>query len=130
MKTFLIDDDLVCNYLSEMLLTVEGFSTDIRTFASAEDALSLIKQDYPENVPEVIFLDLNMPLVSGWEFLEALSPYQEQLKGKCRIYILSSSIDQADIDRSKKCGLVCGFIQKPMDSKDVQGIAAEIKGQD
>jgi CheY-like chemotaxis protein len=126
MKTFLIDDDFVCNYLTEMLLTVEGFSTGISSFVSAEDALSLIERDFPENVPDVIFLDLNMPLMSGWQFLDALSLYEEQLEGKCRIYILTSSLDLSDIEHSKAYGLVSGFIHKPLDSQDVQVIAAEI----
>ncbi|PTX15034.1 hypothetical protein C8N40_109132 [Pontibacter mucosus] len=52
--------------------------------------------------------------------------YEGQLKGRCRIYVLTSSLDLSEIEHSKAYGLVYGFIHKPMDSKDVQVIAAEI----
>ena len=66
-------------------------------------------------LPDVIFLDLNMPVMDGWEFLDSFNSFFKELN--TRIYILSSSIDSRDIARSKRYNLVKGFIAKPLTDK-------------
>lgn len=127
MKTFLIDDDYLSNYITEKVLTNGGFSDNITCFLSAEEALSTLKQGMPENVPDVIFLDLNMPGMNGWGFLEALEPYKSELADKCHIYILTSSLILADTDRAKDYELVSGLIHKPLDREYVQVILSELQ---
>ena len=99
MKTYLIDDDVLGIYLTEHLLRREGFSQSITSFQSAELALQTLLHDSGSRPPDVIFLDLNMPLMSGWDFLDALAPYRRQLLGRCHIYILTSSLALADLDQ-------------------------------
>lgn len=127
MKTYNIDDDQISNFLTERVLEEAGFATEVRSFVSAEAALSYIKQDCEANLPEVIFLDLNMPMMNGWQFLDALEPYKDELLGKCHIYILTSSLDTSDTARSAEYELVSGFIHKPLTLEDVQVILAEIE---
>lgn len=126
MKTYLIDDDYLSNYITERVLANEQFSDSIVSFLSAEDALAALKQDMPEDVPGVIFLDLNMPGMNGWGFLDALESFKNELAGKCRIYILTSSLILADTDRAKDYDLVSGLIHKPLDREEVQAILAEL----
>lgn len=126
MKTYLIDDDYLSNYITEKVLTHEKFSDNIVCFLSAEEALSVLKQDMPDDVPGVMFLDLNMPVMNGWDFLDALEPYKEELAGKCRIYILTSSLILSDTDRAKDYELVSGLIHKPLDREEVRAILAEL----
>ncbi|WBA42504.1 response regulator [Hymenobacter canadensis] len=128
MNTFLIDDDSLSNYLTETLLKMEDFSSDIRTFEAADEALAELLQE-PEQ-PRVVFLDLNMPLMNGWEFLDALAPYQGRLQGNCRIYILTSSLALADLNRSRHYDLVAGLIHKPIDSGEIRAIQAAMAPAD
>ena len=129
MNVHLIDDDEVFHFITECMLLEVNFATQIRTFTDAREALRVIGQDIPLSVLDVIFLDLNMPLMDGWQFLKALEPYKDQLKGRCRIYILTSSLNMSDMQLAAEDELVCGFIHKPLDEKDVQVILAELKKQ-
>ncbi|AII50547.1 hypothetical protein N008_00925 [Hymenobacter sp. APR13] len=128
MTTFLIDDDSLSNYLTETLLKMEDFSSDIRTFEAADEALAELVQQ-PEQA-RVVFLDLHMPLMSGWEFLDALAPYRSRLLGNCRIYILTSSLALEDLTRSHGYDLVAGLIHKPIDSGEIRAIQAAMAPAD
>ena len=124
MLTYLIDDDFISLYLAEQVLELEGFSTDMQLFSSADTALSDLVEHLPTRVPRVIFLDLNMPTMDGWEFLQALEPYVAALQGRCHIYILTSSLALTDTARAQDYPLVAGVLYKPLDSAEVQAIKA------
>lgn len=129
MKTYLIDDDIISNFITEKALSNEQFAEEIVPFLSAEEALESLLQDMPDQSPDVIFLDLNMPGMNGWGFLNALSPYKDELKDKCRIYILTSSLDTADTARSTEYELVHGLLHKPIDHQDIRTVKQELKQQ-
>lgn len=127
MTTYLIDDDDLGIYLTEQLLRAEGFSNTICTFQSAREALEMLVKGKKETVPQVVFLDLNMPLMNGWQFLDALAPYEEKLRGKCHIYILTSSLALTDLEKSKRYGLVEGLIHKPLDRREIRAIQSQLE---
>jgi CheY-like chemotaxis protein len=126
-KIYLIDDDTLSIYLTEQLLRTEGFFTSISTFHSAQQALSQLVQDTTGTPPQVIFLDLNMPVLDGWQFLAALQPYRPALLGRCRIYILTSSLALADLEKAQEYDLVAGLIHKPIDTEEIRAIQAELQ---
>ena len=78
----------------------------------ALDNLSVILNSN-EKLPEVIFLDLNMPILNGWQFLDEFCKIPN-IEENTRIYILSSSVYSGDIEKSKKYSIVKDFIQKPL----------------
>jgi CheY-like chemotaxis protein len=127
MKTYLIDDDSLAIYLTEQLLRTEGFSNSICTFQSAAEALQTLVKEKDDAVPEVVFLDLNMPMMNGWQFLDALAPYEEELRGSCHIYILTSSLALTDLEKSKEYDLVAGLIHKPLDSEEIRAIQSQLE---
>ncbi|WP_197273932.1 two-component system response regulator [Hymenobacter sp. DG25A] len=129
MKTYLIDDDDLGIYLTEQLLRAEGFSNCISTFQSATEALNTLVGEKKVAAPDVVFLDLNMPVMSGWDFLDALAPYQDELRGRCHIYILTSSLALADMEKAKQYGLVAGLIHKPIDSEEIRAIHSQLAGE-
>lgn len=120
MKVFIIDDDEISIFLTERSIQLGGYNVNLKTFLSAEDALAIIRKSQPEELPDIIFLDLNMPTVNGWEFLEKFEQLSlEKSLEKCLIYILTSSLDTADIAKADDNILVKGFIHKPIDREDM-----------
>lgn len=130
MKTYLIDDDFISNFVTEKVLENENFISEILSFLSAEEALACLLKGLPDNVPDVIFLDLNMPGMNGWDFLNALAPYKEKLMNRCRVYILTSSLDLADTALAKDYELVHGLLHKPIDQQDIKMVLSELTDQD
>ncbi|MFD2514969.1 two-component system response regulator [Pontibacter locisalis] len=126
MKTFIIDDDPISSCLTEMVLKLEGFTENTLTFSSAEESLDFLAEDMKEHLPKVIFLDLNMPTMNGWQFLQALKPHESVLTQDCAIYILTSSIDPAERRRAKEYGVVRGFISKPLTEEHLLNIKQDL----
>ena len=129
MKTYLIDDDELALFLARYLIQAEGFAEVIHSFSSAEEALDTLVTLPREELPQVIFLDLNMPVMNGWQFLDALAPYENDLLGRCRIYILTSSLALADLEKSRCYRLVDSLIHKPLDRSELQAILSQLTTQ-
>lgn len=125
-KVHIIDDDEISIFLTETILDVENFSKEFKGFLSAQDALeelvSTLKAKQYQNLPDLLFLDLNMPFMSGWDLLDALSPYEQDLQNKCRIFILTSSVDAVELKRAEQYKLVAGFLQKPLEEDALEKI--------
>jgi CheY-like chemotaxis protein len=126
MRTVLVDDDYISVFLTEKLLKREGFAEDMCSFQSPEKALAHVQQAIPNEPPDLILLDLNMPVLSGWDFLEALKPYESQLTGRCFIYILTSSLAPSDTAKAREFPLVVSLIHKPLDSIQIHAIHAHV----
>jgi CheY-like chemotaxis protein len=127
MDILLIDDDSIGVFLTERLLKREGFAENIASYPSAEEALAFLQHTETKHLPQIIFLDLNMPVMDGWDFLEALKPQEKQLLGRCHIYILTSSLAHSDANRIVEFPLVAGLIHKPLDSAQIQTVRAQVE---
>ena len=113
-KVYLIDDDEVCLMSLNYIFSESHYATDCINFKDARLALAALMQDLEDdNLPEIILLDLHIPEMNGWDFLKALIPYEEQLRNRCFIYVLTSSVNEAELLRAQTCGLVYELVQKP-----------------
>lgn len=116
-RFLLVDDNRPNNYLTKMILKKSFEEVHVNDFTVPEDGLEFMKSEPSHNPPDgktTLFLDINMPTISGWEFLEAFELFDASIKGQYDIYILSSSVDQKDINRAKENPLVIDFIEKPL----------------
>jgi CheY-like chemotaxis protein len=120
----LIDDSYIDNLINRKILDNDNFAESITVIESPKEAFNYIRDLYLEGkeLPEVIFLDLRMPLMNGFEFLKALMDLPDMGPDKIRIYVLTSSLDPEDIKRVKENHLVTRFISKPLTSQILQDI--------
>lgn len=116
----LIDDDETFIYISKRLLKGIDNIKQIEVFNNGLDALNYIKSNSknPELLPEIIFLDLSMPIMDGWQFLEEFINLNPTDLKKIIIYICSSSISPHDINRAKSISAVTDYIIKPLCKED------------
>jgi CheY-like chemotaxis protein len=114
-KVLLVDDDHVFNFLSSKILQKTGMASEINTALNGKEALDLLNNYYRNSVtvPDVILLDLNMPIMDGFGFLEAFQKLNMPHKDAIRIVVVSSSQDPRDIQRAKDLG-ANDYLQKPM----------------
>lgn len=126
-RALLIDDDPIQLRLAELLLRRSAAFERVTSFTSAEDALAFLSS--PENrplLPDAILLDLNMPVVDGWTFLDRYTNLIPTLNKEIGVFIVSSSIDENDILRSKSFPFVRGFISKPINLSVLEDIASQL----
>lgn len=119
-KVYLIDDDEINNFICTNILKKISFSHDVVAFESGTEALEALKATLllgeSDQIPDVIFLDINMPIMNGWDFLEEYKLLKNQIKKTVSLFMLSSSIYQADVEKSKQYGDVVDFVTKPLNA--------------
>lgn len=118
-KAYIIDDDEVSLFLTSMLLESGSYVREIESFESAENALKTLENLDTNAIPNVIFLDLNMPDLSGWEFLDIISLQEQKYINRCKVIILSSSVDVMEKEKAKDYKLVAAFLHKPLDEDEL-----------
>ena len=122
-KQFLIvDDDPQNNSLSRMAIRKVLGNVPVKDFEVPETGLEYIGKDFETGSSDektVLLLDINMPTMTGWEFLEEFDKLNENIKMQFQIYMLSSSVDPSDIERATSNPLVTDFIEKPLNKRCV-----------
>lgn len=112
----LVDDNDTDNFISQKIIELNGFADRVIAKNSGKSALEYLEanENDPSALPEVIFLDINMPIVDGFVFLFEFERFNDELKNKCKIAILSSSDDKRDIERIVDNDYVVKYITKPL----------------
>ena len=105
---FLIDDDALVNFLNQEIIKDSHPDKKVRSFESATEALEVIKEmlnTSDSKLPQLILLDINMPVMDGWEFLDIFDQLPENKTKDCKIIMHTSSIDPRDIEKAKTYNL-------------------------
>jgi CheY-like chemotaxis protein len=129
LRYMVVDDDATNNMICKFIIKRFDKEADINIFTAPEEALAFIKKNYcktSEAVPTVLFLDINMPTMTGWEFLDVFTQFEESLKEPFTIHMLSSSIE----DFTKEAEMytcIQGFLSKPLKLINLESVNKELQ---
>ena len=112
----LVDDNDTDNFISKRIIEITKFSERVEVKSSGKGALDYLREheNNREQIPSIIFLDINMPIVDGFVFLYEFEKFNEVVKNKSKVIILSSSDNKRDIDKIVNNNHVIKFITKPL----------------
>ena len=128
-RVAIIDDDFIFRNVFELLLSAENFAETIQHFDHSAIALDFLRSEpSAEELPEILFLDINMPVLDGWQFLEEYLKLEKQMN--IPVVMMSSSIDQQDLEKAKSYqNHLLAYIPKPPTESDLQTLVALMNKQ-
>lgn len=113
-KVMLIDDSEIDNLVNKHIISKSEIADEIQIFSLAQEALDFFANSDENNFPQLILLDINMPIMNGFVFLQEYSKLLGERSNKIDVFMLSSSVDPNDIRKSEDYSFVKGFISKPL----------------
>lgn len=119
-----IDDDKATNYINRFLAQRSNYFENIIVVFSAKEGLEYLEEVCKNKTlaPEIIFLDINMPAMNGWDFLNDLNKMEALEKSNLKIYMLTSSSRKEDINKAKEYSSVRGFLTKPLTNELLENL--------
>lgn len=122
---WVVDDDAIYQVIINKIIQRSEMFSASSSFKNGKEAVSALHKiiEKTELIPDIILLDINMPVMDGWEFMEEIKTIKSQINKKVIIYIVSSSIAIEDKNKSKEFNDVFAFISKPVNVKDIMMIA-------
>lgn len=125
----IIDDDNIYINLVSKIIELKKLSESVMVFKNGKEAIDYFLKNLDQTdgliIPQVIFLDLNMPIMDGWKFLEEFSKIHYKLPS-LELYVVSSSIDSRDVDRAKAIDFVEDYLTKPIKINDLERILLKV----
>lgn len=125
--TLLIDDSDIDLFIQRRFLEVYQFSQQLISFKSANEALVWLRNLNGSAAPDIIFLDLNMPEIDGFEFLKSFEKLPQSILNKTKIVVLTSSNSLKDREQAFESASVIQFITKPLKQSDIEELQAKVR---
>ena len=112
----IVDDDDIYQFTVKYEIEQTQLVDHIKFFSDGEQAIHFLEKvfDQPSQLPDIVFLDINMPIMDGWGFLEEFAQLKPKLGKKITVYMVSSSNNEKDIERAKQINEVTDYIIKPV----------------
>lgn len=121
-EIIIIDDDPI--YRMIVSITIKGIDSSLRINECGDGKIGLAKLEHLKNSDAkiIVFLDINMPILDGWSFLDEIEKHNSYDLNHLIIYMVSSSIDKEDLLRAQQYGFVKNFLHKPLSMEDINTI--------
>tara|TARA_R110000868_G_scaffold378658_3_gene644180 strand:+ start:39866 stop:40270 length:405 start_codon:yes stop_codon:yes gene_type:complete len=125
----IVDDDLIFHLTTQTFIERRKIHKRVFLFHNGKEAIDYLfeHKKVAEELPDIILLDINMPIMDGWDFLEEYLPLKSELPKEIVIYIVSSSLDRDDFERAKTISAVKNYVIKPIDQSKLDEIIDELK---
>ena len=122
----IIDDDSIYVNLIKKIIETKKLCDNLLIFNDGKDGIdyfeALLQNLDDKNIPEVILLDLNMPVMDGWEFIERFTAIRNKFEKRITLYVVSSSINKSDVDKAKSLSSVKNYLVKPVDIDELEAV--------
>ncbi|MFD0863461.1 response regulator [Sungkyunkwania multivorans] len=122
----IIDDDNIYVSLISKIIKMKKLAKNLLVFRNGREALSYfdsLSEDFDaKKIPDIIFLDLNMPIMDGWQFIKAFGEVRQKLDKKVELYLVSSSIDPRDLQKANGIEEISDYLLKPLKINDIEQI--------
>ncbi|MFL9831420.1 response regulator [Flavobacterium sp. ARAG 55.4] len=118
---WVVDDDPIYQIIMKKIIGKSGLFSNVHSFSNGYEAINSLKQIIAEkgNFPDVILLDIEMPVLDGWGFMDEILVLKPQIQAEIKIYISSSSIAIEDKERAKNNPVILGYMSKPISLNDL-----------
>jgi len=127
----LVDDSPDDNFFHQRAITKSGIDSVVTVASDGEEAISYLSDlDPSERVPDLIFLDINMPRMTGWEFLDAYAEFPSEVRTSAVLVMLTTSPHPKDEERARENALVADFINKPLTPELLRELVARFLDTD
>lgn len=129
LKVCIVDDDDIYQFTMVKTMKSLNLTDKVMVFSDGEEALDFMLDNLhnDKELPDVIFLDIDMPIMDGFQFMEEYVKIKPKLGKKITIYMVSSSVDPVDIERAKKISEITDYIVKPITHDQLKHIVGELR---
>ncbi len=124
-KVLVIDDDEINNFVCAKVISRSGYADEVKTFLSGQEGLDYLdnaKNSHDTSAPDLILLDINMPSMDGWEFLEVYKRMIDKFDRQPVLLMLSSSVYEEDIEKANQYPEVSDYIIKPLTPERLENL--------
>ncbi|MFM6983589.1 MAG: response regulator [Chitinophagaceae bacterium] len=131
-KICIIDDDKILIFLTRKLINSHDSTIEISEYGDGHEAVEFFKSNLQTEThyPDVIFLDISMPVMDGWEFLEEYGKIPQEIRKNIQLYMFSSSISAHDMERATSNPNVNDYLTKPLTKEKLVEILAKVPGSE
>ncbi len=120
----LLDDNPATNYIHRKFIEKVNCAEKVLDFQNGYEALKYIR-DNPQYPPDLIFVDINMPIMDAWEFLEEFEKLDEKQRQKSKVFVLTTSLSPRDVEKAGEIEFIEDVMIKPLSTDDIERLMAE-----